>query len=133
MRVGTLDAVVPDNASVALLKIDTQGHELQVMEGLRSSIERHRPVVIFEWDPRFGPFVNMTIPWIRTLQYDCAVPKPGKAPIGDCSVCNILCMPEPKMWETPRGPKPDIKNANRRGHGGGGGGSPKKLAKGSKG
>ena len=70
-----LDQLVESYAKrLCVLKIDTQGHELMVMEGLRSSIERYRPVIIFEWDPRFGPFVNMTIPWIRSLSYDCAVP-----------------------------------------------------------
>jgi len=105
---------------LCVVKIDTQGHELQVMEGMRASIERHRPVVIFEWDTRFGPFVNLTVPWIRSLAYDCAIPVPRKAPIGDCSVCNVLCMPDAKLWATPRGPKPDIRNAVRKSHGPGG-------------
>jgi len=99
---------------LCVVKIDTQGHELMVMEGLRTSIEKHRTIVIFEWDPRFGPFVNMTVPWIRSLAYDCAIPVPRKSPIGDCSVCNVLCMPDVKLWETPRGPRPDIKNVVRK-------------------
>ena len=72
-----LDAIIESSYAekrLCVVKIDTQGHELMVMEGLRASIVRHRPIVIFEWDPRFGPFVNLTIPWIRSLSYDCAVP-----------------------------------------------------------
>ena len=25
---------------------------------------------------------------------------PRKAPVGDCSVCNVLCMPDVKLWNT---------------------------------
>jgi len=82
---------------VCVIKIDTQGHELMVMKGLRSSITTHRPVVIFEYDPRFGPLVNLTVPWMQELSYDCAIPVVGK-PHGDCQVCNVLCMPTPTMW-----------------------------------
>ena len=83
---------------VCLVKIDTQGHEISVMHGMASTIMRHRPVVIFELDYRFGPQVNLTVPWMRSLGYDCAVPTPGKQ-FGLCSVCNVLCMPTASMWD----------------------------------
>ena len=73
--------------------MDTQGHEPAVLRGLARTIEKHRPVVIFEYDPRFGPQVNDSVtgpaPWLRARGYDCAVPTPGKA-FGLCTVCNAL-------------------------------------------
>lgn len=42
-----LDDVIP-KATVALVKIDAEGHELQVLEGLRKTIARDRPRLIIE-------------------------------------------------------------------------------------
>jgi FkbM family methyltransferase len=83
---------------LCVLKIDVQGHEIFVLRGVTKAIIRHRPVVIFEYDPRFGPQVNETVPYMRGLGYDCAVPNPGKGPGRHCSVCNVLCMPDAAMW-----------------------------------
>ena len=71
-----LDPIVEGykDTRVCVVKIDTQGHELAVMMGLQSTISKHRPVVLFEYDPRFGPLVNKTVPWMAGLSYDCAVP-----------------------------------------------------------
>ncbi|KAL1507860.1 hypothetical protein AB1Y20_007468 [Prymnesium parvum] len=113
---------------LCVLKVDVQGHEIFVLRGVARSIRKHRPVVIFEYDPRFGPQARgasarvdhlrgnwirlLTLPvvaWVarpgerndsfmRSLQYDCAVPTPGKGPGRHCSVCNVLCMPNAAMW-----------------------------------
>jgi FkbM family methyltransferase len=37
--------------AVHLLKIDTEGFEVQVLEGLRATLETWRPIVFFEWTP----------------------------------------------------------------------------------
>jgi len=87
------------NEPLCVLKIDVQGHEIWVMQGIAKAIKKHRPVVIFEYDPRFGPQVNATVPYMKyVMGYDCAVPNPGKGPNTHCSVCNVLCMPDPAMW-----------------------------------
>ena len=90
---------------VCVVKIDTQGHEISVMRGVERTLRKHRPVVIFELDYRFGPQVNLTTPWMVALGYDCAIPTPGKGPGRHCSVCNVLCMPERYMWNTTRPPR----------------------------
>jgi FkbM family methyltransferase len=46
----TIDAIV-DRFKLPMLhlvKIDTDGHELEVLEGARDTLQRHKPVVIFE-------------------------------------------------------------------------------------
>ena len=88
---------------VCVVKIDTQGHEMAVLKGLKGTIRKHRPVVIFELDPRFGPQTNLSAPWLtERFNYDCAVPVPGRYAGSDCKVCNVLCMPDRAMWDLPR-------------------------------
>jgi FkbM family methyltransferase len=47
----TLDEFVEqeDITRVDLIKIDTDGHELQVLRGARRVIQQHQPAIIFEW------------------------------------------------------------------------------------
>jgi FkbM family methyltransferase len=53
--VTTGDEIIPsilqDDAPVALIKIDVEGAELEVLQGLDNSVERYRPVIIFELWP----------------------------------------------------------------------------------
>lgn len=79
------------------------------MRGAEKIIRQHRPVVIYELDYRFGPQVNLTMPWMAAHGYDCAVPNPGKGPGKHCSVCNVLCMPETSMWNYTRPSRPKEK------------------------
>jgi len=46
--VGRLDDVLPPEYRPALIKIDVEGAELEVLRGARKTIERHKPVVVFE-------------------------------------------------------------------------------------
>ena len=86
------------------------------MRGAERTIRKHRPVVIYELDYRFGPQVNLTMPWMASLGYDCAVPNPGKGPGMHCSVCNVLCMPEAAMWNFERPPRVTEKLNERGAH-----------------
>ena len=43
-----LDGALPDGYAPALLKIDVEGAELEVLRGGRETIARHHPVVVFE-------------------------------------------------------------------------------------
>ena len=43
-----LDDVLPETVAPALLKIDVEGGELEVMKGALETICRHRPIIVFE-------------------------------------------------------------------------------------
>ncbi len=50
-RIDTLDALVKeqgDGNRVAMIKIDVEGHELEVLEGARGVIERDGPIILYE-------------------------------------------------------------------------------------
>jgi FkbM family methyltransferase len=47
----TIDEVIPADTPVDLVKIDTQGFEVAVLEGMRQIIARHHPVILFEMWP----------------------------------------------------------------------------------
>ncbi|HHU14832.1 MAG: FkbM family methyltransferase [Kiritimatiellae bacterium] len=58
MRCTTLDALTqnaPFASGVDLLKIDTDGHEFEVLEGARDLLQRDRPALLIECDARGDP------------------------------------------------------------------------------
>jgi FkbM family methyltransferase len=50
----TIDGLC-DGAPVALIKIDVEGHEAAVVRGAASTIARHAPSIVFEYDPALLP------------------------------------------------------------------------------
>jgi FkbM family methyltransferase len=48
VRLERLDDALPEGYAPALIKVDVEGAELQVFEGARETLARHRPVVFFE-------------------------------------------------------------------------------------
>jgi FkbM family methyltransferase len=38
---------------VSIIKIDTEGHELEVLKGATGLLEKYRPVIVMEFNPRF--------------------------------------------------------------------------------
>ena len=43
-----LDDIIPENVSVDLIKIDVEGAELLVLQGARNTLNRNKPIVLFE-------------------------------------------------------------------------------------
>jgi len=54
----TIDSLELDR--VDLIKIDVQGADLRAMKGCRSTIQQHRPTIIFEYEPSFDAMFNTT-------------------------------------------------------------------------
>jgi FkbM family methyltransferase len=48
VRVDTLDHVLPPDLPIALIKIDVEGAQLQVLKGAKRTITAYRPFIIFE-------------------------------------------------------------------------------------
>ncbi|HZI94490.1 MAG TPA: FkbM family methyltransferase [Patescibacteria group bacterium] len=47
---GPIDLAVPKDAHVSLIKCDVQGADLRALRGLRSTIRRCRPLIVFEFE-----------------------------------------------------------------------------------
>ena len=53
IEVVTLDSHFNGEGPIALLKIDTQGFEWNVIQGAAKTIEKHRPVILFEHEDQY--------------------------------------------------------------------------------
>ncbi|KWX56720.1 FkbM family methyltransferase [Mycobacterium sp. NAZ190054] len=51
-----LDDEIPDDGAVDFMKVDVEGHELNVLNGARSMIDRHRPPLLVEIEQRHISF-----------------------------------------------------------------------------
>ena len=51
-RVDTLDQQLKEAGRVTLLKMDVEGHELNVFRGAKETLKRHAPVLLFECEAR---------------------------------------------------------------------------------
>ena len=114
-----LDSILSSaQAPVCAVKIDTQGHELYVLHGLRNTLRQHRPVLTFEVDVRFGAHVREVLPWVQRRGYVC---RPAS-----CEECNPICQDERvKGWvETGEAPAANASAPPVGRRSGRGGGSP---------
>jgi hypothetical protein len=67
---GEVRAVALDSlelTEIALIKIDTQGADLRVLEGADATIRRCRPVILFEWERDLGQQHGATLDDFRTF------------------------------------------------------------------
>jgi len=56
-RIG--DEVVVDNEKIDFIKIDVEGYEAFVINGLQKTISKHKPVIIFEYDNNYHKKTNL--------------------------------------------------------------------------
>lgn len=58
-------------SKISLIKIDVEGHEFQVISGAKKTLERERPIVIFEHDlTQATEGISETIEMLRCLSYE---------------------------------------------------------------
>lgn len=85
--VSTLDAY--EVASVGFIKIDVEGHELEVLKGAERTILRDRPTLLIEVEDRHRPNARASVvSWLRERGY---------APPEEHSSQNLLFRPEGEM------------------------------------
>ncbi len=48
IKLYSLDSIISENQNITLIKIDVEGHELEVIDGAKETIKRCRPLVLFE-------------------------------------------------------------------------------------
>lgn len=86
---------------LALIKIDVEGYEFQVLRGLANSIKRHMPRIIFEYDANYWSKTSQSIvacsDFLRALDYALFQITPAgcmKIDKGyEISSGNIFCLP----------------------------------------
>lgn len=76
---------------VSLVKIDAQGCDFAVLKGLRETLMRHHPVVVFEWEAGLawphGHRLEQVGPWLEALGYEAPQAWP-------CYANNYLARPK---------------------------------------
>ena len=101
----TLDHELKDVASkVSLIKIDTEGYELQAIKGARGILEEHRPVLVCEFNPNSYSFDDLRTSIPRDFLY-FRMPGnyyEGLTPVKDelRAVCDLLIVPQEKWTPT---------------------------------
>ncbi len=70
VKVEKLDNILIEN--IGFIKIDVEGHELEVIEGAKETIIKNKPVLLVEIEKRHSKKpVEETIGKINNLEYDC--------------------------------------------------------------
>lgn len=100
VQISTIDILVQKHSlSPGFIKIDVEGMEPQVVQGMQKVLKDHRPVIVMEWDEFMltsnGFMPLEIIDWLTGYGYKVVDPlAPSFPPRG-----NILCLPVEKINE----------------------------------
>lgn len=105
VAVTTLDHELKDiESKVSLIKIDTEGYELQAIKGARRILEEHRPALVCEFNPNSYSFDDLRTSIPRDFLY-FRMPgnyygrlKPVKGELK--AICDLLIVPKEKWTLT---------------------------------
>lgn len=77
MEAMTIDKIISQHREISdfnMLKIDTDGHDFEVIAGAKESIEKNMPIILFECDsfssPTYVEDITTTLILLRNLGYD---------------------------------------------------------------
>ena len=74
MKLDDLPNIICDD--IALIKVDVEGHELQVLDGASATIKKHRPVIVFEQQASdFQDDTSKPIQWLESYDYQFYIVK----------------------------------------------------------
>jgi FkbM family methyltransferase len=103
-QVDTLDRQLLGVDDVALLKVDVEGHELQVFRGAQRVLSRHRPVLLFECEARhLGQHTMQDVfSFLHGFDYEGAFFSPrGLRPLGQFDARIHQRQTPGRFWDAP--------------------------------
>jgi FkbM family methyltransferase len=71
VEVKTLDTIQNQLGEIALIKIDAEGHEYEVLKGGKSLIINNLPIILFEWNKLHGQdYDDRIVKYLTSLDYE---------------------------------------------------------------
>jgi len=79
VKVSTIDKLHKDTNNICFIKIDTEGTELDVLNGAKKTIEKHKPHLMIEIYPKFNKYpVETSFKFCFDRGYSCFYNHKGK-------------------------------------------------------
>ena len=103
-KIDRLDAQLMDVARVSFLKIDVEGHELQIFRGGQDILTRHAPALLFECEARHLHHHSMqdVFDFLGTFGYEGSFfSTTGLRPLGDFDPKTHQNQDGPRFWDQP--------------------------------
>jgi FkbM family methyltransferase len=71
VEVKALDQIQNQLGEIALIKIDAEGHEYEILQGGKLLITDNRPIILFEWNKLHGKdYDNRIVSYLTSLDYE---------------------------------------------------------------